>query len=355
MTKSIHIRSAPLGAIRAFEAAARLGSFKLAAHELSVTPAAISHQLAALEDYLGTALFVRSNRLVQLTAKGLQLSKQVSSSFTQLQTALEQASDFRRDSQVLVVSAAPSIAAKWLVPRLSRFHAQYPEIDLRLSSENQTHDLIKDTSIDVVLRYGKGGYDQNSVGGKRTGLHAEKLWEETYLFPVCSPTNLRGATTTRATKNAAKLSLQSLTDLTTQTLLRLPLPPDRETGAVGERWQAWFSNTAEFLALSKGEQEALLAHAKKGPFYSHEHLAIDTAKSHHGICLALDVLVIEDLLEKKLVRPLPVRSRDPYSHWLLYREQDAQRASVQAFAQWIRDEAALSLQTLSTCRSRVLI
>jgi DNA-binding transcriptional LysR family regulator len=97
-----------------------------------------------------------------------------------------------------------------------------------------------------------------------------------------------------------------------------------------------------------------LTHAKKSPFYSHEHLAIDTAKSHHGIALALDVLVIEDLLEKKLVRPLAIRSRDPYSHWLLYREQDAQRASVQAFSQWIRDEAALSLKTLSTCRSRSL-
>nr|WP_315482282.1 LysR substrate-binding domain-containing protein [uncultured Undibacterium sp.] len=350
MTKSIHIRSAPLGAIRAFEAAARLGSFKLAAQELSVTPAAISHQLAALEDYLGTALFVRSNRLVQLTAKGQQLSEQVSASFLQLQTALEQARTLDSDSQVLVVSAAPSIAAKWLVPRLGRFHTQYPEIDLRLSSENQTHDLIKDTSIDVVLRYGKGGYEQASSGTKKTRLHAEKLWEETYLFPVCSPTYLRGVAT--SSRKSTERSLQNLTDLTTHTLLRLPLPPDRETGEVGERWQAWLNSLAEFKTLGESDQAALLAHAKKGSFFSHEHLAIDTAKSHHGIGLALDVLVIEDLLEKKLVRPLAIRSRDPYSHWLLYREQDAQRASVQAFAQWIREEAALSLKTLSTCRSR---
>jgi len=353
MTKAIHIRSAPLGAIRAFEAAARLGSFKLAAHELSVTPAAISHQLASLEDYLGTALFIRSNRLVQLTAKGQQLSEQVSASFTQLQSALEQASKLDNDDQVLVVSAAPSIAAKWLVPRLSRFHAQYPDIDLRLSSENQTHDLIKDTSIDVVLRYGLGSYDQASQRGKKSHLHAEKLWEETYLFPACSPTTIGLTKLTK--KTAEHASLRQLSDLCEHTLLRLPTPPDRATGLVGERWQAWLNNTAEFLALSQSEQEALLAHAKKGPFYSHEHLAIDTAKSHHGICLALDVLVIEDLLEKKLIRPLAVRSRDPYSHWLLYREQDAQRASVQAFAQWIRDEAALSLQALSTCRSRNLV
>ncbi len=352
MTKSVHIRSAPLGAIRAFEAAARLGSFKLAAQELSVTPAAISHQLAALEDYLGTALFVRSNRLVQLTAKGQHLSEQVSASFLQLQTALAQARAVDSgDSQILVVSAAPSIAAKWLVPRLSRFHAQYPEIDLRLSSENQTHDLIKDTSIDVVLRYGKGGYEHASGSKKETQLHAEKLWEETYLFPVCSPQHFPRMAT--SAKKSAQHSLQSLTDLTSHTLLRLPLPPDRETGEVGERWQAWLSSLTEFKALGESEQAALLAHAKKGPYYSHEHLAIDTAKSHHGISLALDVLVIEDLLEKKLVRPFAMRSRDPYSHWLLYREQDAQRTSVQAFAQWIRDETALSLQTLSTCRSQI--
>lgn len=350
MTKSIHIRSAPLGAIRAFEAAARLGSFKLAAHELSVTPAAISHQLAALEDYLGTTLFIRSNRLVQLTVKGQQLSEQVTASFSQLQHALQQAHTSRSDNQILVVSAAPSITAKWLVPRLSRFHAQFPNIDLRLSSENQTHDLIKDVSVDVVLRYGKGGYGENSVSTKKASLHAEKLWEETYLFPVCSPLTLG---TTKVDKKAtSKSSNQQFSFLNQHTLLRVPLPPDRETGEVGERWQAWLHKVDEFNTLNESEQKNLLAHSKKGPFYSHEHLAIDTAKSHHGICLALDVLVIEDLLEQKLVRPLKVRSRDPYSHWLLYREQDAHRESIQAFAQWIREEAALSLQTLSTCRSR---
>lgn len=354
MTKSIHIRSAPLGAIRAFEAAARLGSFKLAAQELSVTPAAISHQLAALEEYLGTPLFVRSNRLVQLTTKGRQFSTQVTSAFARLQTAMQEASATDTNEQVLVVSAAPSIAAKWLVPRLSRFHAQFPDIDLRLSSENQSHDLMHDASVDVVLRYGKGGYDQDFSGAKKTGLHAEKLWKETYLFPVCSPATIG---TTRAGKKiqikSALIPSQDLNQLRQHTLLRLPLPPDRDTGEIGERWQAWLHNTTEFHALNQDKQAALLAHANKGPFYSHEHLAIDTAKSHHGICLALDVLVIEDLLEKKLVRPLAVRARDPYSHWLLYREKDAQKASVQAFSQWIRDEAALSLKTLASCRSQV--
>lgn len=335
MRKIPHLRSAPFAALRAFEAAARLGSFKHAAQELSVTPAAISHQISSLEDYLGVPLFVRSNRLVQLSDAGRDLSQQVSAAFTQLQDALVKASASALDHNVLVVSAAPSIAAKWLVPRLSRFHARHPDIDLRLSSENQTHDLIKDASIDVVLRYGKGGYNSDNT------LHVEKLWEETYLFPVCGP----------KTFAAKRTPLQKPSDLLSHTLLRLPLPPDRQTGEVGERWQAWLQQLALDESISKADQNVLQEHASKGPFYSHEHLAIDTAKSGHGICLALDVLVIEDLLAHQLIRPVNLRSRDPFSHWMIYRQQDAQSHKLIAFANWIRDEAAASLRTLASCRS----
>ena len=324
MPKPPSIRSAPFAALRAFEAAARLGSFKQAAHELTVTPAAISHQLSALEDYLGTPLFIRSNRLVELTATGKTLSAHITASFSQLQQALIQASASNPDDHVLVVSSAPSIAAKWLVPRLGRFYEQHPEIDLRLSSENQTHDLIKDASIDVVLRYGKGDY---------TGLHAEKLWEETYVFPVCSPHLWQ-------TTNSAKTSLS---DFKNHTLLRVPLPPDRDTGFVGERWQGW-------LDALHHQDDSIRQQALKGPFYSHEHLAIDTAKSGHGICLALDILVIEDLLNGQLIRPLELSCRDPYSHFLLYREQDATKHKVQAFTHWLRAEADDSLEQLKTCR-----
>lgn len=335
MRKTPHLRSAPFAALRAFEAAARLGSFKHAAQELSVTPAAISHQISSLEDYLGVPLFVRSNRLVQLSDAGRDLSQQVSAAFTQLQDALVKASASALDHNVLVVSAAPSIAAKWLVPRLSRFHARHPDIDLRLSSENQTHDLIKDASIDVVLRYGKGGYNSDNT------LHVEKLWEETYLFPVCGPKTL----------TAQRVPLKKPSDLLSHTLLRLPLPPDRQTGEVGERWQAWLQQLAFDESISKADQNVLQEHASKGPFYSHEHLAIDTAKSGHGICLALDVLVIEDLLAHQLIRPVNLRSRDPFSHWMIYRQQDAQSHKLMAFANWIRDEAAASLRTLASCRS----
>ena len=326
MLKQIKIASAPLGALRAFEAAARLGSFKLAAQELFVTPAAISHQLAVLEEYLGTTLFIRSNRLVQLTAVGKVLAKQVTEVLRALQSALQLAAAEAKPVNTLIVSAAPSLAAKWLVPRLHRFHALHPNIDLRLSSENQKHDLIHDASIDVVLRYGKGNY---------VGLHAEKLWDENYVFPVCSP----------STRDQAHGQLQQLNDLRSQTLLRLPLPPDQVTNAVGERWQAWLSELG-------CEDAQLCQQVARGPFYSHEHLAIDTARSGHGISLAVDILVIEDLLSKQLVRPLPQQCVDPYAYWLLYRDEDEERAAVKAFCNWIRSEARASKKTLQTCRSQ---
>ena len=326
INKQIKIASAPLGAVRAFEAAARHGSFKLAAKELSVTPAAISHQLAALEDYLGTSLFTRSNRLVQLTPIGKTLAQQVSIALLGLQSALQVAAAQAKPVNTLVVSAAPSLAVKWLVPRLHRFHSLHPDIDLRLSSENQSHDLIHDTSIDVVLRYGKGEY---------LTLHAEKLWDENYVFPVCSP----------ATKEQSQQPLRELADLHHQSLLRLPLPPDRVTNEVGERWQAWLNELGY-------KDELLTQQLARGPFYSHEHLAIDTARSGHGISLAVDILVIEDLLSKQLLRPLPQQCVDPYAYWLLYREEDEERTVVKAFRNWIRAEARASKKTLLSCRSQ---
>jgi LysR family glycine cleavage system transcriptional activator len=327
MIKQIKIASAPLGAIRAFEAAARHGSFKLAAQELSVTPAAISHQLSALEEYLGTSLFIRSNRLVQLSPIGKTLAEQVTKALLSLQNALQVAAFETKPVNTLVVSAAPSLAAKWLVPRLHRFHAMHPDIDLRLSSENQKHDLIRDASVDVVLRYGQGNY---------VGLHSEKLWDENYVFPVCSP----------ATRDQADGKLQQLIDLRNQTLLRLPLPPDQVTNEVGERWQAW-------LRELDCEDKQVYQQVAKGPFYSHEHLAIDTARSGHGISLAVDILAIEDLLSKQLVRPLPLQSIDPYAFWLLYRNEDDERVVVKAFRDWIRAEAQISKKTLQSCRSQV--
>src|SRR5205085_245971 len=146
----------PLSALRAFEAAARLLSFSKAADELHVTPAAISHQIHGLEQDLGVRLFHRRNRAVEPTPSARVLLPGLSEGFAAIQGAVRR---LRAHNQTgtLTVTASPSFAAKWLVLRLHRFQAQWPEIDVRISATDEVVDLTKD-DFDLAIRYGTGRY-----------------------------------------------------------------------------------------------------------------------------------------------------------------------------------------------------
>src|SRR5437660_7674808 len=130
----------PLSALRAFEAAARLMSFSKAADELNVTPAAISHQIHALEQDLGVRLFNRQSRSVELTASAKLLLPGLSEAFAGIQASVRRLRA-HNDTGTLTVTASPSIAAKWLVLRLHHFQAQHPDIDVRLSATDEIVDL----------------------------------------------------------------------------------------------------------------------------------------------------------------------------------------------------------------------
>src|SRR4051794_16205019 len=164
------LRSLPIGALRAFEAASRLGSFKAAAAELGVTPAAVSHQIKSLEDALGLSLFERLHRSLRLTPAGEQLAGAAQEAFRLLERSLSSLADQGKLSgpSTLTVSAARSIAAKWLAPRLHRFHAQYPHVDLRLQGDDRRVDFSREAGIDVAVRYGPDPLDG--------GLDAVRLW-----------------------------------------------------------------------------------------------------------------------------------------------------------------------------------
>src|SRR6185437_8380985 len=165
----------PLSALRAFEAAARLQSFSKAAEELSVTPAAISHQIHALEQDLGVQLFRRLNRAVELTASAKVLLPGLSDAFAGIQASVRRLRA-HNDTGTLTVTASPSFAAKWLVPRLYRFQEAHPEIDVRLSATASVIDLTQG-DFDLALRYGTGRYP---------GLAVELL-ARNEVFPACSP------------------------------------------------------------------------------------------------------------------------------------------------------------------------
>ncbi len=168
-------RLPPLNSLRAFEAAARYLSFKKAAEELHVTPAAVSHQVRTLEEYCGAQLFHRLARALRLTEAGQAALPLLREGFDKLAEAAD-AMRAEERAGILTVSVAPTFGAKWLIPRLERFRAMHPEFDVRIDA---TDALVTFTGngVDVALRYGRGTY---------RNLRSECLMPEV-AFPVCSP------------------------------------------------------------------------------------------------------------------------------------------------------------------------
>ena len=164
-----------LRSLRAFNAAARHLSFTKAADEMGVTPAAISHQIKELEDQIGVALFTRTSRSMTLTREGEILSTAASESLEMLARAVKRIKRLE-NRKVLKVSASPSIAAKWLVPRLDRFLGQAPGAEVRVDVSTTALDFERD-DVDIAIRFGQGRYP---------GLKSDLLFTDK-IFPVCSP------------------------------------------------------------------------------------------------------------------------------------------------------------------------
>src|ERR1700756_118684 len=169
-----------LNGLRAFEAAARHLSFTQAASELNVTQTAISHQIKRLEEELGLRLFVRKNRALALTPKAKAYLPGVRAAFNDLRLATDQLLR-KDDDNVLTISTLASLAAKWLLPRLTAFQEAHPGIDVRITTSTALVDF-KDGGVDAAIRYGRGNWP---------GVRAEWLMADE-LFPVCSPSLLKG-------------------------------------------------------------------------------------------------------------------------------------------------------------------
>ncbi|WP_315386003.1 transcriptional regulator GcvA [uncultured Stenotrophomonas sp.] len=293
--------SAPLNALRTFEAAARHLSFNAAASELFVTPAAVSHQVKHLEAYLGVSLFQRNHRSVALTPEGAALATSVGELLGQLDRALDRART--RAPTELRVTTMESFAAKWLVPRLHRFHQAFPDVRVRIDTSDERADFHRD-GFDVGIRYGPGNY---------VGVCAEVLMQAP-VFPVCSPTLV----------SDSQHRLQHPDDLRHYTLLH-------DEGASGRAGvPAW----SDWLAAAGARK----VNAASGPVFASIYLAQEAAASGHGVALGLAPLVEEDLRQGRLVRPLDQELRNAYAFWLIQRETAQPRADIEAFCQWLRDE-----------------
>jgi len=292
----------PLSALRAFEAAARLASFSKAAEELNVTPAAISHQIAALEADLGVSLFRRRNRLVELTPSARVLLPGLSEAFAGIHASVRRLRA-HNDTGTLNVTASPSFAGKWLVQRLHRFQEKWPEIDVRISATDAMIDLTRG-DFDIAIRYGTGRYP---------GLDVELLLENE-VFPVCSPELLDNGPPIDRPADLLRHAL-----IHDQAVDRDPLAPT---------WSMWLR------AAGVGE-----APHSPGLSVSTNHLALEAAIGGHGVTLANSTIAEADLVGGRLIRLFSLSLPDLFAFWIVSAPGALERPKVRAFRDWLRQEA----------------
>lgn len=294
------MRLPPLNSLRAFEVAARRGGFVGASEELHVTPAAVSHQVKALESYLGMPLFRRMPRGLELTEAGRELLPQLSRGFDHFARAIAGLGGGSLSGK-LTVSAAPSFATLWLVPRLDSFLRAYPEIRVRVLAAAVPPDLNRG-EVDIRIPYGIGDYP---------GFDVNLLLSES-IFPVCAPSLLN------------QIPLRRFSDLRHHTLLH-----DIDVG-IGEptmTWKRWLRDAGVSSTLSAGGVE-----------FGDSILLTDAAVRGQGVALGRISLVRGHLATGRLVRPLKVSRPGDYAYYTVTTHAGAEHPRMQAFLRWLAEQ-----------------
>jgi len=285
----------PLSAIRAFEAAARHGSFTRAAEELGMTQAAVSYQVKLLEDRVGAPLFLRQARRVVLSETGRRLAPPVTEAFQRLQAAF--AATRETNERVLSVTVIQSFAMNWLVPRLGTFQMAHPDIAVRVDAAGRMVDLARE-DIDVGIRTGKGNWP---------GLKAHLLMPSEFT-PLCSPEFLRRVG-----------PLASPADL-----LKLPLLDWRDPW-----WRQWFA-----LAGIPDPQPALSSMIEADS----QVMLGRAALAGQGVAILTPAYFAAELADGRLVQPFALIGRAESSFWLAYPQERQNAPKIRAFREWILAE-----------------
>jgi LysR family glycine cleavage system transcriptional activator len=300
------MRLPPLNALRAFEATARQLSFSHAAEELNVTPGAVSQQIKQLEDYLEVRLFERHKRQIALTDAGRTLLPQLSEAFAHIRNAVE---DLQRQQQdePLNITAPPSFVSKWLIPRLSRFNDEYPDINVRIDASVRLVDLEHE-NIDVGIRFSE------AVDPALETTHLMAL----EVIPVCSPAYLERHPEIRDPRR-----------LNEATLLHYENPLAEIT------WPDW----GTWLATVGIEGIDTM----KGIFINQTDLLIEAALEGQGVALIATIYADSEIRGNRLVQPfgssMPIR----FSYYLVTTAYKAKRQRVQLFREWILEQSRLPL------------
>jgi LysR family transcriptional regulator, glycine cleavage system transcriptional activator len=299
-------RLPPLNALRVFEAAARSANFTRAAQELGVSQAAVSQQVKSLEATLGLKLFSRDGKRLVITSAGKQYLAVICDALDRIAVGTDHLLQ-SKPSSILTVSTSPDFGAKWLVHRLGRFTAAYPEIDLRVSTTTKQVDLIAE-HVDLAIRHGDGHWE---------GLDAIALCQER-LVPVCSPRLLTGGNRITQASDLLKLPLLRLDGWTT--------------------WSKWF------------EAAGVSAPARRGPVLNHASMLIDAAADGQGVALARTTLAAWDLLHGRLVVPVDVSLPLENTYWIVYPKLASGDAKVVTLRDWLFAEAAEDERALADKR-----
>jgi LysR family glycine cleavage system transcriptional activator len=282
-----------LNGLRAFEAAARHLSFTLAASELNVTQTAISHQIRRLEEELGIRLFIRQNRALALTPEARDYLPGVRAAFNDLRLATDRLLR-KEDDNVLTVSTIASLAAKWLLPRLTDFQEAHPGIDVRITTSTSLVDFQRD-KVDAAIRYGRGQWP---------GVRADWLMADE-LFPVCSPSLLRG-----------DKPLRTPEDLKDYVLLHTNNSDD---------WRLWLTAAGLPAGLSR----------QPGITFDMTLMTVQAAIDGMGVAMGRTSYVQDDIAKGRLVVPFKIALPADAGFYLVSPESRREAPKLAAFRQWM--------------------
>ncbi|QHE84242.1 LysR substrate-binding domain-containing protein [Hydrogenophaga sp. BPS33] len=324
---SSHPRTRPIAAghLRAFEAVARHLNFRAAAEELSLTQSAVSRQIQALEDEVGTALFLRHTRAVELTSAGSQLLRAASMALERVDAAVRQIRQSAGRKSVAITTWA-SFASMWLIPRLEAFQRDHPDIDIRIDATDSAVDLAT-SDVDLALRY---------AVPQVMPANAQRLFGE-QLTPVASPWLLKAH------------PIQSVEDLSRCALIEAG-DAHRTRHLEWLTWQRWLDTYGAPPPPASGKRARSLP-AKLSPqrwmYFNYASQIVQAALTGQGVALARLPLVAESLASGALVEPLPhARLDSPLAYWLLVAPRSVQRPEVKAFSNWLLQQAAATREAI---------
>ncbi|WP_090141517.1 LysR substrate-binding domain-containing protein [Limnohabitans sp. DM1] len=314
--------------LRAFDAVARHLNFRAAAEEMALTQSAVSRQIQALEHEVGTSLFLRHTRSVELSSAGSLLHRSASASLERIDSAVRQIRQNTGRQSVSITTWA-SFASMWLIPRLEAFQREHPDIDIRIDATDAAIDM-HNTDVDLALRY---AVPAPAMAG------AERLFGE-QLTVVASPWLLKNQ------------PIQNVADLMRCTLIEAG-DAYRTQHMEWLSWQRWLDSYGHASPATDNAQGRTNKRTNQGTgplcplsparwlYFNYAHQIVQAALTGQGVALARLPLVAESLANGGLVEVLPaMRLTSPLAYWLLIAPRSSARAEVRAFCDWLRQQAS---------------